>query len=894
MAGKSLKTIFDVLARDGATPVLNKVTNSFGSMRKAAKSADQALGGMNAGAAAMQKRMTTIMAGGIIGAGFLKAGAGLQNFVKGAVAQAGDLEYELATLKGISGATADEMDRLAAAASKAGVETQFTPTQAVEGLAALAQQGFTTAQQLDTLMPSLFLAGASGGKIPLEEGAKLTTQTLKAFGLQAEDAGILVDQLVKTTTQSGLAIDELTESLQNASAGAISMGLGIEDSMAALGLIKNIIPSAAMAGSAFQIMTGRLSATRTQKKIKEAMGIDVVDAATGKYMAFDKLLVKMSDKLGKMEEGARGALVGEAFGERAKKGILSIFQQLSTGITTTEGQVLKGAEAFAYYKDQLDPDVVRGFAQSMNDLKLDTLRGQMELLTGSVQTFMMEMGKGSAAFSKKIVKAFLGGFNTMLSMFQELPDGLKTGIAAFVMLAGTITKLIGVILIARAGLGLFGFSLSGVLMGIGKMLLLAAPLTLFFGGIALGAYGIYRAVARNFGNAEKSTASFTDKVKMAFKGIVDIVKTGGLSEATEKEFLKMGKSPMLSAFFKRFISMWRNAKAFFSGVVQGFDEGLVRLEGPWNRFTDVITRVFNIWTGGTQRGISDTGIWTEKGRIFGDTLVGLSEMVLDLMTKFVELGEKGAQSLEGITVDDVVDGFAKLIGVIKVVGRAFHGVFWLFDKIGTHIGEMVGGIVTLFDGLGSVISGFWNNNEQLSAAGMAKIKGVLTGEFTSAGASLRENMARQREQAGGLAETRELALARMRFAVGARERDTTPLDGLDRGERRAAMSGDQTVMSQMNSNIAEMTARLRARQAEIVEYKKSEDYQEGVVAPQTRQALAEEMKVIKQALTQTPKVIMVNVDGRRLFEVQMENAAEDREDNFDDPNMSPVTQPGAI
>lgn len=893
MAGKSMKTIFDVLARDGATPILNKVTSSFGSMRNAARNANMALGGMNAGVAEMQRRMRTAMAGGIVGAGFLKVGSQLQNFVGNTVKQAGELEFELATLKGISGATASEMERLSAAASKAGVETQFTPTESVKGLAALAQQGFTTAQQLDALMPSLLLAGASGGKIPLEEGAKLTTQTLKAFGLSADKAGILVDQLVKTTTQSGLSIEELTESMQNASAGAISMGLGVEDSLAALGLIKNIIPSAAMAGSAFQIMTGRLSATRTQKKIKAAMGIDIVDQATGKYMAFDKLLVEMSKKLGKMEEGKRGALVGEAFGERAKKGILSIFKQLDTGVTTTEGKVLKGAAAFAYYKDQLDPEVVNGFAKSMNDMKLDTLNGQITLLTGSVQTFMMEMGKGSAQFSKHIVKAFLGGFNTMLSVFQELPSGLKTGISTFLLLGATIIKFIGILLIARTGLRLFGFTFSGLLLSIGKMLLLAAPLTLFFGGIALGAYGVYRAVSTNFGRSERSAASFTDKVKMAFKGLVDIVKTGGLTKETEKQFLKMGKSPMLSAFFKRFISMWRNAKAFFDGVLVGFDQGMVRLEAPWNRFTDVVSRIFNIWTGGTDNAIKSTDDWNQRGEKFGDMMVDLSEVVLDLMTKFAEFSEDASVSLSKIDPVDLVTKFEILLISVTSIADTIGIIGEVFDKVGTGIGEGIGFLIVKLQAFGMGIKALATGNQKLMDSSKALNDQADAGMNSSLLARGLSNDAKSRFGllSRGMTSTKLIAESRLNIAKNLAS--ATPFsesEVLSKKERKFATQKDQQTVESMNASIQRLNERLSQRQQEIVQQQSGRGYKD---TPQsTKDALAKELALIKQALSQTPKVLMVNVDGKRMFEVVMDQTEEDNEDNFDNPDMSNVTQGG--
>jgi len=843
MAGKSMKTIFDVLARDMATPVLNKVSGSFGQMRAAAAQVNTTLGGMNQGVALMQKQMRNIMAGGIIGAGLVKAGSGLQQFVGEAVKGAGELEFELATLRGVSGATAEQMERLANAASKAGIETQFTPTEAVQGLTALAQQGFTTAQSLNTLMPSLFLAGASGGKVPLEEAAKLTTQTLKAFGLEADKAGITVDQLVKTTTVSGLAIEELTESLQNASAGAISLGLDVQESMAALGLIKNIIPSAAMAGSAFQIMTGRLASKKTQKVIRESMGIDVVDQATGKYKDFGNLLVEMADKMGKMTEGERGMMVGEAFGERAKKGILSIFQQLDKGITTTDGKVLKGAEAWKYYKAQLDPEDVEGFAQAMNDMKLDTLNGQVTLLTGSFQTFMMELGKGTAQITKGGVKALLATFNTFLSVFQELPEELKTAVTSFLLIGGTITKFVGIILIARTALRLFGFSLTNVFLGLGKMLLIGGAISLLFGGIALGAYGIYKAVSTNFGKSKAEGASFFETIKMGFRGIVDIVKTGGLTEETTKAFEKMGKSPGLASFFRRFIAMWEKAKAFFEGVSMGFTAALGRLEKPWEKFKETIGRVFNIFTGGAAGATKSTDEWTTKGEMFGDMLVMLAETLLTAVTRLTEFGAAVAENFKDVSLGDFIGALEKVIVLLDVIFTTVGVIGQIFKEVGTYLGEMFGMFVRLAQGF------------------VEFHKGIFTGDFTAIKSGAKEMGSSLTDFFGFTGESENI---------------------IARGVKQLTGGGvASNVKKEQAKNISKAFTESQKQTAAA-----------GVHAPRPMEGalvneLSKRLVDIKSEL-QKERVQVIEIDGQQLFAVLQERAGEASEENLDNPDMSPV------
>jgi len=784
------------------------------------------------------------------------------------------------------------MERLAAAAAKAGVETQFTPTEAVQGLQNLAQQGFTANQQLGALMPALLLSGASGGKVPLADAAKLTAQVVKGFGRDAEDAGIMVDQMVRTTTKSGMAIENLAGAMQYASSAAQNMDVDFRSTLATLGLIKNIIPSAEVAGSAFQIFTARLSKPLNQKKLKENLGIDVIDKATGEFRGFGALLLDISDKAEGMAGGKRAAIIQDVFGPRGMKGVVPLLTQLQKGITTETGQVLKGQAAWKYWMETLDPETVKGFAESMNEMKLDTMNGQLQLLTGSLQTFMMEFGKGSAQFTKGIVKAFIGGFNTFLSLFQELPQGLKTGAAGFIMIAGSITKFMGVLLLARVGLRLFGFSLSGLLLGVVKMLALALPVTLFFGGIALWAWGVYRAVSGNFGRAEKSTASFADKIKMAFKGIVDIVKTGGLSKATEKEFLKMGASPMLSAFFKRFIQIWRNAQAFFTGVIEGFQNSMGRLEGPWNRFTDTVTRIFNIWTGGASQGISATDKWTGKGVALGDTMVDLSVVVLELATNFATMSEKVAEAFKDVTLDDAVGAFKGLLKVLEGIYKVISGIMGFFDTFGTAIGEGAATLATSAEAGWMELKAAFTGDKNLMKLALAKREGAWGGSFVApsdvevdAGKRLTGVMT---DAMKNFQSTKSLAMSREALAQQAATQSPLTTEGLGRKDRRRAEAQNKMAVEKANDAIARITEELSQRKFEILSKASTGAYEKADTG--TQQMMREELRLINQKLASTPKVMQVNVDGKKLFDVVMERTAEDKEDNFDNLNMSPVTQ----
>lgn len=668
----SFKTFFDLIGRDMATPAVNRVSKSMVRLQGTVKKTTAGLKGMSAQFSAMA-----------VGGAFMRAGSGITNMMDKATTEAGRLEFSLAELQGVAQVSEKVLSDLANTARRLGIETQFTPTEALAGLQALAQQGYNANQQMESIESVLLLSGASGGRLPLADSAKLTAQTLKAFGLKAGDAGITIDRMARISTLSGIAIEELAGIFQNASAGAISMGTSFTDAIATLGLIKNIIPSAEMAGSAFAIMTQRLADPNKQAVIKKFLNVDVVDEATGKYRSFSDLLVDISGEMETLTDAQRGDFVNQAFGPRAAKGILSVFAQLRSGIEGVNGETLKGREAMDHFLNAMDEDKVEGFAKSLNELKLDTMEGQMTLLTGSLNTFLGELGRGTAGLTKGAVKAFLSVFNRMLDLFANLPASVKGGIGMFIEMAGVTLKLVGGLFLLRGVMGMLGLSFTGFFLAIGKVLLISAPLLLFISAFALGVYGIVRTMGKDLGGLGGSWEGMFDKIKLGFKGTIDLIRTGALSQSVLDELDKT-KNQGVAGFLVTISGVITKAKSFFKGMMAGYDAGLARLSKPWMRLKDAIALVFGDWMRLTNEGGKTVDEWEKKGQGFGGTLSGLTEMVLDFSTGMILLGRDIAKAFEGITVEDVIDGFNTMLEVLKSLGKA---VMFVADGI-SYLGSL--------------------------------------------------------------------------------------------------------------------------------------------------------------------------------------------------------------
>lgn len=181
---------------------------------------------------------------------------GFNAFV-GAVKGAADLEAALSQVKAVSGASADEMVKLRAAAEAAGRDTQYSATEAATALGNLARSGMTATQAIEAMPATLRLAAAGG--IALEQSSTIVTRTLAGFVLQAGEAARVADVLALGANASNTSVQGLGEALSYAAPIAKSVGLSLEGTVAIIGKFADAGIDASRAGTALNAILGQFA-----------------------------------------------------------------------------------------------------------------------------------------------------------------------------------------------------------------------------------------------------------------------------------------------------------------------------------------------------------------------------------------------------------------------------------------------------------------------------------------------------------------------------------------------------------------------------------------------------------------------------------------------------------
>lgn len=182
-----------------------------------------------------------------------------------------DFEKEMSTVRAITGATGKEFDTLRNSALKLGSSTRYTAQQVAELQVEYGRLGFTTAEILAAEKATLDLATATGED--LAKSADVAGSTIRGFGLNASEAGRVVDVMAESFNKSALSLENFSEAMKYVAPIASQAGISIEETTALLGTLADAGIRGSQAGTSLRkIITdlGGESGTLSEKLKKLA------------------------------------------------------------------------------------------------------------------------------------------------------------------------------------------------------------------------------------------------------------------------------------------------------------------------------------------------------------------------------------------------------------------------------------------------------------------------------------------------------------------------------------------------------------------------------------------------------------------------------------------------
>lgn len=352
-----------------------------------------------------------------VGAGLRAAGLAAAPATAGfalAARSAANFEEQMSTVQSVILGTEDEMATLSAAAKEMGATTAFSARQAAEGQEFLARAGFNV-KQIVTALPGVLDAAAASG-IGLAEATDIVVGQIGAFGLAAKDATDVADTLALTTALTNTNFTQLGEGLKFAAPAARQLGLSIQETATAVGVLANAGVKGTLAGTALKNAMSKL-ARPSEKAVKFFGGKDGLNQALFEIGAngeknlkpievimanIQKVVADSDDTLeatGKAFEilGLRGATSFSAFSgamgketEVTEKNLAALrkgIERTGENIEVNVGDSIPSLVAL-----RLQIAGASGTAKEMAAIRLDNLKGQFTLFMSAVEGVAIELG----------------------------------------------------------------------------------------------------------------------------------------------------------------------------------------------------------------------------------------------------------------------------------------------------------------------------------------------------------------------------------------------------------------------------------------------------------------------------------------------------------------------
>lgn len=350
----------------------------------------------------------------LIASGMTAAGLAVAAFGVAAVKMAADFDQQMSTVQANTGATSAQMDQLRAAAIEAGASTVYSASDSADAINDLGKAGMSVTDILTGGLSGALNLAASDG-MAVGDAAEYMANALSMFHLKGSQASQVADTLAAGAGKAVGNVSDFGEALNNCGAQANSFGMNIQETTGVLALFAQNGTIGAEAGTQLNSMLMKLAAPSAEaSNTMRELGISAYDA--------QHHFVGMANFAGQLQKAEKGLTDEQRnqanatiFGSYAIKAANYLYEAGESGVNKWTKAVSES-----------------GYAAEQAAAKNNNLKGDLENLSGSMESLMISVGEGAQGPLRKMVQ----GLDTLVDTFSGLPSGAQQTIVAMASLAG--------------------------------------------------------------------------------------------------------------------------------------------------------------------------------------------------------------------------------------------------------------------------------------------------------------------------------------------------------------------------------------------------------------------------------------------------------------------------
>ena len=362
-------------------------------------------------------------------AGLGAAGAAVSAMTAASIKTGSTFEAAMSSTAATAGATTEEYDKLKAAAMQMGRETSKTATESAQALEYMSLAGWTVDQSIQGLPSVLRLSEATG--LDLARTSDLVTDSMSACGVTVDGLSDYLNICAKANNKSNQTAEQLMEAYIGVGGTMKNLGVPIEESATALGVMANRGIKGSEAGNALNaVMVNLTSGTGQAGTMMESLGLSAFDSE-GKFKGLKETLLELNNSVSGMTEEQRNATLSAIGGKQH----LDALNDLLAGLNDTTADGTIEWDALSQQLQNAD-----GALEEMAHTKLDNLNGDVAIFQSALEDTGIKIYDN---LNKPLREAVQYGTQEIYQLSDALLHGGFTGFASEIgnVLADTLVQV---------------------------------------------------------------------------------------------------------------------------------------------------------------------------------------------------------------------------------------------------------------------------------------------------------------------------------------------------------------------------------------------------------------------------------------------------------------------
>lgn len=342
----------------------------------------------------------------------LAAGAAVTAIGAASVGVGKEFEAAMSSWAATADATEEDYGKARAAAMEMGRSTSKTATESAQALEYMALAGWDVEASIAGLPGVLRLSEATG--LDLARTSDLVTDSMSALGVEIGGLEGYLDVAAKANNKSNQTAEQLMEAYLGVGGTMKNLGIPIQESATALGVLANRGIKGSEAGNALNaVMINLTTGTGQAGKMMGKLGISAFDSE-GKFIGLSDTLREVNTALAGLNEEERNAALAAIGGKQH----VDALNDLLSGLNTT---VADGVTEWESLEKELYN--AGGALEQMAAVKLDNLEGDMAILQSALQDSGIRIYD---SLQEPLREATQYGTQMVYDFSENVVDGLET------------------------------------------------------------------------------------------------------------------------------------------------------------------------------------------------------------------------------------------------------------------------------------------------------------------------------------------------------------------------------------------------------------------------------------------------------------------------------------